>query len=45
MMVGTAFASIPNLFPDPRTRVRWQVVLAAAYGIGTAAGPRSAAGG
>jgi MFS family permease len=39
MMVGTAFASIPDLFPDPRTRVRWQVVLAAAYGIGTAAGP------
>ncbi|MGI4983664.1 MAG: MFS transporter [Janthinobacterium lividum] len=39
MMVGTAFASIPDLFPDPRTRVRWQVVMAAAYGIGTAAGP------
>jgi EmrB/QacA subfamily drug resistance transporter len=39
MMVGTAFASIPDLFPDARTRVRWQVVLAAAYGIGTAAGP------
>lgn len=39
MMVGTAFASIPDLFPDARTRVRWQVVMAAAYGIGTAAGP------
>ncbi|MFC0400083.1 MFS transporter [Paraburkholderia rhizosphaerae] len=39
MMVGTAFASIPDLFPDPRERVRWQVVMAAAYGIGTAAGP------
>ncbi|KDR39410.1 MFS transporter [Caballeronia glathei] len=39
MMVGTAFASIPDLFPDPRSRVRWQVVMAAAYGIGTAAGP------
>ncbi|WP_414451941.1 MFS transporter [Burkholderia sp. 22PA0099] len=39
MMVGTAFASIPDLFPDPRERVRWQVVLAATYGIGTAAGP------
>jgi MFS family permease len=39
MMVGTAFAAIPDLFPDPRARVRWQVVLAAAYGIGTAAGP------
>jgi EmrB/QacA subfamily drug resistance transporter len=39
MMVGTAFASIPDLFPDPRARVRWNVVMAAAYGIGTAAGP------
>jgi len=39
MMVGTAFASIPDLFPDPHQRVRWQVVMAAAYGIGTAAGP------
>jgi EmrB/QacA subfamily drug resistance transporter len=39
MMIGTAFASIPDLFPDPRQRVRWQVVMAAAYGIGTMAGP------
>jgi len=39
MMVATAFASIPDLFPDTRARVRWQVVMAAAYGIGTAAGP------
>ncbi|MFP3801621.1 MFS transporter [Paraburkholderia sp. SIMBA_027] len=39
MMTGTAFASIPDLFPDPKARARWQVVLAAAYGIGTAAGP------
>ncbi|MGS0892930.1 MFS transporter [Burkholderia stagnalis] len=39
MMIGTAFASIPDLFPDPRERVRWQVVMAAAYGIGTMAGP------
>ncbi len=39
MMVGTAFAAIPDLFPDPHSRVRWQVVMAAAYGIGTAAGP------
>lgn len=38
-MVGTAFASIPDLFPDARSRVKWQVVMAAAYGIGTAAGP------
>src|ERR1700761_3896947 len=30
MMVGTAFASIPDLFPDARSRVKWQVVMAAA---------------
>ena len=39
MMVGTAFACIPDLFPEARTRVRWQVVMSASYGIGTAAGP------
>ena len=39
MMVGTAFAAIPDLFPDPHSRVRWQVVMAGAYGIGTASGP------
>jgi EmrB/QacA subfamily drug resistance transporter len=39
MMVGTAFAAIPDLFPDPRVRVRWQVVMAGSYGIATAAGP------
>ncbi|WP_230943548.1 MFS transporter [Burkholderia territorii] len=39
MMTGTAFASIPDLFPAPLERARWQVVLAAAYGIGSAAGP------
>jgi EmrB/QacA subfamily drug resistance transporter len=39
MMVGTAFASIPDLFPDPHARVRWQVVMAGSYGIATAAGP------
>jgi EmrB/QacA subfamily drug resistance transporter len=39
MMVGTAFASIPDLFPNPRDRLRWQVIMAAAYGIGTSAGP------
>jgi EmrB/QacA subfamily drug resistance transporter len=39
MMVGTAFASIPDLFPDPYARMRWQVVMAGSYGIATAAGP------
>lgn len=27
MLVGTAFASIPDLFPDPHVRLRWQVML------------------
>jgi predicted MFS family arabinose efflux permease len=39
MMVGNAFASIPDLFPDARSRIRWQVIMSGAYGIGTAAGP------
>src|SRR3954452_12341243 len=39
MMVGPPFSAIPDFFPDPHSRVRWQVVMAGAYGIGTAAGP------
>lgn len=39
MMVGTAFASLADLFPNPRERLKWQVVLAGSYGIATAAGP------
>src|SRR5690606_26364367 len=27
MMLGTAFAVVPDLFPDPRVRLRWQVIL------------------
>ncbi len=26
MLVGTAFACVPDLFPDPRVRLRWQVM-------------------
>lgn len=39
MMVGCAFASLADLFPDPRERLKWQVVLAGSYGIATACGP------
>ena len=39
MLVGTAFASIPDLFPDPHTRLRWQVVMSSAFGIANAIGP------
>ncbi|PND32855.1 MFS transporter [Achromobacter pulmonis] len=39
MLVGTAFASIPDLFPDPHVRLRWQVMVSAAFGIANAVGP------
>ncbi|MEJ0002658.1 MAG: MFS transporter [Pararobbsia sp.] len=39
MLVGTAFASIPDLFPDPHVRLRWQVLMSTAFGIANAVGP------
>lgn len=39
MLVGTAFASVPDLFPVPHTRMRWQAILSAAFGIANAIGP------
>ncbi|WP_039786497.1 MDR family MFS transporter [Herbaspirillum huttiense] len=39
MLVGTCFASIADLFPDPRVRLRWQIILSASFGIATAVGP------
>lgn len=39
MLVGTAFAAIPDLFPDPHVRLRWQVMLSSAFGIANAVGP------
>ncbi len=39
MLVGTAFASIPDLFPDPHVRLRWQVLMSSAFGIANAIGP------
>ncbi|ASU38114.1 MFS transporter [Herbaspirillum sp. meg3] len=39
MLVGTAFASAADLFPDPHIRLRWQIILSAAYGIATSIGP------
>lgn len=39
MLVGTAFASIADLFPDPHVRLRWQIILSASYGIATSVGP------
>ncbi|WP_347555990.1 MFS transporter [Robbsia sp. KACC 23696] len=39
MLVGTAFACVPDLFPSPLVRMRWQVILSSAYGIANAVGP------
>ncbi len=39
MLVGTAFACIADLFPDSHVRLRWQVMLSAAFGIANAIGP------
>ncbi|OZI30175.1 MFS transporter [Bordetella genomosp. 10] len=39
MLVGTAFACIPDLFPDSHVRLRWQVMFSSAFGIANAVGP------
>jgi len=39
MLVGTCFASVADLFPDPRVRLRWQIILSVSFGIATAVGP------
>jgi EmrB/QacA subfamily drug resistance transporter len=39
MLVGTCFASIPDLFPDPVVRLRWQVLFSSAFGLANALGP------
>lgn len=39
MLVGSAFASVSDLFPETMERVRWQVMLSAAFGIASALGP------
>lgn len=39
MLMATSFASIPDLFPDTRQRLRWQVLFSAAYGLASALGP------
>jgi len=39
MLVGCAFACIPDLFPEPRVRLRWQIIVSSAFGIANAIGP------
>ncbi len=39
MLVATSFASVPDLFPDPHERLRWQVLFSSAFGLANAIGP------
>src|SRR5690606_21219794 len=39
MLVATAFACIPDLFPDARERLRWQIMFSTAFGLANAVGP------
>lgn len=39
MLITTSFASVPDLFPEPRERLRWQVLFSTAFGIANAVGP------
>jgi EmrB/QacA subfamily drug resistance transporter len=39
MLLGTALACIPDLFPDSVVRLRWQAMISAAFGIANAIGP------
>lgn len=39
MLVATAFASVPDMFPDARQRLRWQVLFSSAFGVANAVGP------
>ncbi|WP_260463871.1 MFS transporter [Burkholderia sp. Bp8963] len=39
ILAGTMFATVAELFPDPRIRLRWLVFVSAAYLVANAAGP------
>lgn len=39
MLVGSAFACVPDLFPDAKVRLRWQILLSSSFGIASAVGP------
>jgi EmrB/QacA subfamily drug resistance transporter len=39
MLIGTAFACVPELFPDTRQRLRWQILLSAMFSVVNAIGP------
>lgn len=39
MLVATTFACIPDLFPDPKSRLRWQIMFSTSFGLANAVGP------
>lgn len=39
MLVSTTFASVPDLFPVAKDRLRWQVLFSSAFGLANVVGP------
>jgi len=39
MLVATTFACVPDLFPEVRERLRWQILFSSAFGLANAIGP------
>jgi EmrB/QacA subfamily drug resistance transporter len=39
IMIGTVFATVADLFPDPRLRLRWLVFVSSAFAIANMIGP------
>jgi len=39
MMIATAFAAPADLFPDPKERVRWMVMLSSTFAVASGVGP------
>ena len=39
ILMATSFACIPDLFPDTRERLRWQILFSTAFGLANAFGP------
>ena len=39
MMMATAFAAPADLFPDPRVRVRWMVLISSSFAVASGLGP------
>lgn len=39
MLITTSFASVPDLFPEAKERLRWQVLFSTAFGLANAIGP------